>query len=85
MTSTTLTLRGAGLTIVLDAREIIPDDPGAGTPALVTCGRHTGTYFCALDTGDLGGVYTLTDAQRQWLDDQFDRVEAFLADHSPEA
>ena len=71
-----------GIRIVLDSREIVPNDPGAGTPAMVYVGAHSGTFWCALDTGEIdGGDYTLSDRQFRWLDDQFDSVDAFMEQH----
>lgn len=39
-------------TVELDYTEAHPDDPGAGTPAMV-CGPNgtSGTFFCVRDTG----------------------------------
>lgn len=79
----TKTLTGPnGIRIVLDSSEIVPHDPGAGTPAMVYVGQHSsGTYWCALDTGELicgDRDYTLSDAQYRWLDDQFDIVSEFV-------
>jgi hypothetical protein len=75
----TQTLRGHGLVVELDTDEIIPDDPGAGTPAIVLAsnGRRAATYWCATDTGEVDGVI-LTAAQADWLEDQRDTVERFL-------
>jgi hypothetical protein len=81
----TLTLRGpGGIKIELDASEIFPDDPGNGTPAMVFCGKHGGTFWCALDTGELGcGDYELTDEQHRWLQSRVDAVNDFIDVHSP--
>lgn len=63
------TLQGPnGLIIVLDSAEIFPDDPGAGTPAMVHLGSYSATYWCAADTGELDcGEYELSSAQLNWL------------------
>lgn len=72
-----------GIRLVLDANEIYPDDPGNGTPAMVYCNQYPGTYWCALDTGAIGGgEYVLTDAQYRWLDHHFDLVSEFVDAHS---
>lgn len=72
-----------GIRILLDSAQIFPDDPGAGTPAMVYVGKHAGTYWCALDTGDIDcGGFTLSNAQWNWLDNQFDTVSEFVAVHS---
>ena len=79
---TTKTLIGPnGLRIELDASEIYPDDPGAGTPAMVYYGRDSATFWCALDTGELDGR-KLRQPELDWLDAQLDTVEAFIDNHT---
>jgi hypothetical protein len=72
----------AGLTLTLDAAEVYPEDPGMGTPALVEVvrGRTTanGTFWCALDTGEVDGTVDLTPHQLLWLSEQHDTVETFV-------
>jgi hypothetical protein len=79
-------LRGpGGIVIILDSREVVPSDPGAGTPAMVEAsgGTYVATYWCALDTGELdGGSYTLSDAQCRWLDAMEDTVNTFVESYS---
>jgi hypothetical protein len=79
------TLQGPGIRIELDTDEVIPDDPGAGTPAMVyVTGPVAGqaTYWCALDTGEIDtgrhGYRDLTPAQSAWLERQLDAVNDFL-------
>lgn len=74
------TLHGPdGIRIVLDSDQIVPDDPGQGTPAMVECKGYTGTYWCAKDTGELDcGEYVLTDRQAEWLAGQERRVNKFI-------
>jgi hypothetical protein len=80
------TIHGPGIKISLDASEIIPDDPGAGTPAIVISGKFSGTYWCALDTGELDcGEYHLTERQINWLDEQHDAVSAWHRHHLGQA
>lgn len=70
-----------GLRIELDRDAVIPDDPGADTPAMVYYLDASGTYWCVNDTGELWGDrerYTLTDRQNRWLDEQMDEVNSFL-------
>lgn len=68
MSATERTLRGpAGYRLVLDSAEVFPDDPGAGTPALVYCPRgRASTYFCAIDTGEVDG-FDVPDEVHAWL------------------
>lgn len=67
------------ISIRLDRREVIPDDPGAGTPAMVHVGNHSATYWCASDTGELdGGDYQLSDRQVRWLRHMEHDVHEFL-------
>lgn len=76
-------LRGpGGISLVLDPSEIFPDDPGNGTPAIVTVGDAGGSYLCATDQGEVmdgrGRTVLLTEAQRTWLEAQADTVDEFL-------
>lgn len=68
-----------GIRILLDAREIVPDDPGQGTPALVVApfGRGTSTFWCANDTGEIDGA-EMTVAQKIWLDAQESAVNQWV-------
>ncbi len=81
------TLEGpGGLTLELDPAEVFPDDPGAGTPALVVWKgpygeEFTATLAYAADMGHLDGkyfFYELTPEQRDWLysDEVEEAVEA---------
>ena len=61
------TLRGPmGATLTLDPMQVIPDDPGQGTPAVVSWGDYSGTFWCCLDTGEIDG-FDLPDAVHRWL------------------
>lgn len=78
-------IKGEGLVLVLDASEIIPHDPGAGTPAMVYSAnkRHSATFWCALNEGELDcGDVRLTRVQMAWLVAQEDAVDRFIANHS---
>ncbi len=85
-TSTKKTLRGpGGLMLVLDREQVIPEDPGAGTPALVVApfGRGTSTYWCAADNGEVdgpNGFTALTRRQCDWLNstEVANEVDQFL-------
>lgn len=84
----TKTLNGPnGLRLVLDSREIYPDDPGQGTPAMVYCGNASATYWCALGeaelTGPRGETVPLSSAQANWLEAEESAVDAFLTEHDP--
>ncbi len=74
----TKTLNGpGGIRLELDTSEVFEDEPGAGTPAMVYLGRHGGTYWCAVDTGELGDI-TLSRSAMRWLENQTEIVEDFL-------
>jgi hypothetical protein len=76
----------AGLTIVLDSDEIIPDDPGAGTPAMVHLYTASSTYWWAIGEGTLdagGRDIELSTTQKNWLDAQENAVEEFLERNDP--
>jgi hypothetical protein len=71
--------KGRGLRIVLDSGEVIPDDPGAGTPVMVEAGDSSATYWCAKETGELDcGEVLLTPAQIEWLERMEDEVNEWL-------
>lgn len=76
-----------GLELVLDAREIFPNDPGQGTPAMVILkrnGRETdsGTFWCAIGERELSYNGTrLTDYQLEWLLSQEGTVNQFIEKH----
>jgi hypothetical protein len=71
-----------GLAIVMDTAEIFPDDPGQGTPVLVTMGRNSATWNCATDTGELDcGEVILTISQTNWLEAQRDAVENWIGEN----
>jgi len=80
------TLKFNGLFLHLDRDEFHPEDPGAGTPAVVSvfkAGReYTATFDCALEEGELtdsrGDVYKLSSAQTNWLDSKEDSIVMFL-------
>lgn len=79
-------LHGPGcIKIVLDRSQVFVNDPGAGTPAMVSrkIGRHeyTASYDCAHQTGELLGLQGgigLTTAQAEWLDAVEDELTEFL-------
>ena len=66
----------------LDSREIVPDDPGAGTPALLWGpSKQTATFWCALDSGELGDGSEIPESVMKWLDRMVPTVENFLEKH----
>jgi hypothetical protein len=69
-----------GIRITLDTNEIIPDDPGAGTPVLVELGSESSTYDYAVETGEVG-LTLITSKQNRWLEAVRDQVEAFKNEH----
>jgi hypothetical protein len=82
-------LRGpGGITISLDSEQIIPDDPGAGTPAVVQYRGHSGTYWCAASTGELicgSGIHQLSQEHVDWLNSSEieELVDTFMKLYSP--
>ena len=70
--------------LVLDSTQVFPDDPGAGTPAMVylrRAGREVGsaTYWCAIGEAELdnygGGVFLLSPQSVAWLEAQESKVD----------
>lgn len=89
----TWTLRGPdGIKLVLDKTEIVPHDPGAGTPAMVYFDNYSATFNCATDTGELtydgrrwsvdAETYFLTNQQLAWLRNREDDVWTFLGEEN---
>lgn len=77
------------IVLILDANEVFPNDPGQGTPAMVSLrseqGREidSGTFNCALESGEFSYNGTLlTEAQSVWLSDMEGAVENFINAHS---
>jgi len=73
------------LILELDADEIYPDDPGMGTPVLVSIpsdfDRVFASFECAVNELEIEG-FTLTDAQINWLNDIEYAVNTWLSTHS---
>lgn len=77
------TLRGPnGIRIELDSSEVVPNDPGAGTPAMVYLGNDCATFWCAMDYGCLQDDTELSERQSRWLDEQEETVNAFVEAYS---
>jgi hypothetical protein len=72
-----------GYKLILDTAEVFPNDPGAGTPAMVTTpdGAHTATFWCAMDCGELygpRGTLNVPEDVFRWLSSQEADVDAYL-------
>jgi hypothetical protein len=79
------TIKGpGGLKIELDADEIFPDDPGQGTPILVSLPeggeRYTATYNCAVSENEVDGIY-LNDDQIDFLQNLDCELDNWLTHH----
>jgi len=74
------TLQGpCGYRVELDTDKVIPDDPGADTPALIyDRWGNVGTYWCAWDTGYVEERFISAKAVHEWLDEINEEVNAFL-------
>jgi hypothetical protein len=77
------TLRHGRLCVVLDKSQVFPDDPGAGTPAMVHSFGYHATYWCACGEGELtenrrGGTTKLTKEELDWLDAIQPEIEEFI-------
>lgn len=65
--------------IVLDYRQAFPNDPGQGTPAMVEGPKGlTGTFFCVLDTGEIGGEAAVPQPVMRWLESMQEYVEGYV-------
>jgi hypothetical protein len=67
--------------VELNRRQVFPNDPGAGTPALVWVDGNSGTYWCVCDTGELLDGPELTPRELRWLDSIYGEVDSFLYDN----
>jgi hypothetical protein len=66
----------------LDSDEIIANDPGAGTPALVYGpDKQTATFWCALSSGELGDGTEIPAPVMKWLDRMTETVDNFLTEN----
>lgn len=75
-----------GLEIQLDEKEIFPDDPGQGTPAMVTYINEekeilAGTWNCVTSEGEIEG-YPLNQEQLNWLNSKESEVNKWMRDHN---
>lgn len=63
-----------GVTLELDSKEIYPDDPGQGTPAMVEYDGGIGSLTCVENEGcvccDRRGEIPLPHKSLQWLDSE---------------
>lgn len=73
-----------GWRIELDRGEVIPDDPGAGTPAVVhALGGYSATYYAACQWGEVthersGAPMEVPHDVHAWLLSKEEEIEAFL-------
>ncbi len=78
------------LRVVLDRQRVVPDDPGADTPAMVYFDgdsyKASATYWCALGEGELQittgiykhGFHKVTNLQCKWLESLDSELTKFL-------
>jgi hypothetical protein len=80
------TFKRGGYTLTLDSSEIVPGNPGEGTPAMVEGPKGTsGTFFCVIDTGEMiDGDYShpVPAGILKWLESMTETVDAFIDSHS---
>lgn len=77
------TFKYGSLSVVCDPSQVFPNDPGAGTPAMVFHKNGAcATLWCAMGEGELDharkGMYRLTDKQVNWLESIEPEVVEFL-------
>jgi hypothetical protein len=80
MKATSMQLHGPdGAIIELDRTKVIPDDPGADTPAVLYWNGYSGTFWCCLNTGEIeAGDAQLPREVCKWLIEVEDEVNDFL-------
>lgn len=68
--------------VELDKEQVIPDNPGEGTPAMVYGPKKScGTLYAAQDNGELAcgpSVHTLPASVTDWLNQIDEEVDNFL-------
>jgi len=72
-----------GVTVILDPKEIVPNDPGQGTPAMVNYRGMSATYTCAVNAGEVeyqGRTVELPQDVIEWLDELQEFVDKFYDD-----
>jgi hypothetical protein len=76
-----------GIQIVLDPDQVVPDDPGQGTPRIIRWmkdGREYGgsTLDCAVGTGEIdcyhNGFQRISEKHMKWLDEQQEYCDKWL-------
>lgn len=81
-----------GLRVVCDRERVVPNDPGADTPAMVyyKCRRYeaSATYWCATGEGNLeihllGGEHRLSSTQLKQLEELDAEITDFLYKSNP--
>lgn len=71
-------IKGPGaLCIELDSGQIFLDDPGQGTPLLVTLGGLTSSFNCVSGEGEVDGKL-LNQEQKEWLESKADYCDEWL-------
>ena len=74
--------RKGRLTLILDRSKVVPDDPGADTPAMIHClSGASSTYWCGVDNGLMfpdGSMCELTPKEVDWLMNLEPEVTWFL-------
>lgn len=84
-----------GLSVICDRKRVVPNDPGADTPAMVYL-KHWGmeassTYWCVIGEGaleitkgkDKYGSHKLSDNQVEWLESLDSELTEFLYKSNP--
>jgi hypothetical protein len=78
-------LKFSGWSIAMDTAEVIPNDPGAGTPVMVYGpNRAAGTYGCVCDTGEASCGPTVEQVPPHvlnWLEARGPEIDAFFSSH----
>lgn len=84
----TKTLINGAYRLVLDASQIIPDDPGAGTPAVVYGPRDSSaTFWCAVNEGVVSNSredIEIPARVLRWLASNEELVSEWIDENEPE-
>lgn len=80
--------RGPNIKVTCDTREIIPQDPGAGTPVIVewvnkeTNQSGCGTWNAVISEHEDADGVSLTYEQENWLENINPKIEKWLQENN---
>lgn len=75
-------IKGPGISVELDTREIYPHDPGMGTPVLISLDNgETVTWNCGISEGETVDGTKFNQEELDWLNWVTPQVEQWMKDN----